>query len=418
MTSLASVVGGRASLRHFARIVSGSGFPVDMQGQSGLELPFFKVRDLRSADKSGVLGTPSDSITRETARGLGATVIPKGALAFAKVGAALLLGRVGALPTDGCIDNNMSALIFEPSFDLSFARYLMLTFDFRRFVLPGPVPSLDIDGLREFQVPVFSLEEQRAIADYLDQETAQIDALVAKQEEFIGLLWERRMRLIDLHALGGFNPLVPSERFAAIPIGAAFDVRLGKMLDAGKVLRNDDRDLPYVRAANLQDAGLDLESVKTMPYSPREAKLLDLQAGDLLVVEGGAVGTNVLLDQGMPGWSFQKTVNRVRSISTASTAWLGFVLRSYRDAGVFDIVCNGSTIPHLTAEKLRSLRVPNFEPSRQAAIVNLLNDQTSRIDNLIAKAEEHIALAKERRAALITAAVTGQFDVRTARKAG
>ena len=51
-------------------------------------------------------------------------------------------------------------------------------------------------------------------------------------------------------------------------------------------------------------------------------------------------------------------------------------------------------------------------------IVERIDEQTSRIDTLIAKAEEHIALAKERRAALITAAVTGQFDVRTARKAG
>ena len=54
----------------------------------------------------------------------------------------------------------------------------------------------------------------------------------------------------------------------------------------------------------------------------------------------------------------------------------------------------------------------------QWLILDRLDKQTARIDTLIAKAEEHIALAKERRAALITAAVTGQIDVRTARKAG
>ena len=62
------------------------------------------------------------------------------------------------------------------------------------------------------------------------------------------------------------------------------------------------------------------------------------------------------------------------------------------------------------------LWVPTIDEQR--AITDHLDAQTHRIDTLIAKAEEHIALAKERRAALITAAVTGQFDVRTARKAG
>ena len=65
-------------------------------------------------------------------------------------------------------------------------------------------------------------------------------------------------------------------------------------------------------------------------------------------------------------------------------------------------------------------RVPLVLPpvEHQKSFVAEYHEQTTRIDALIAKAKEHIALAKERRAALIAAAVTGQFDVRTARKAG
>ena len=66
---------------------------------------------------------------------------------------------------------------------------------------------------------------------------------------------------------------------------------------------------------------------------------------------------------------------------------------------------------------LDNLPIPIPPLDEQRAIVEHIDDQTSRIDALIAKAEEHIALAKERRSALITAAVTGQMDVRTARKA-
>jgi len=62
------------------------------------------------------------------------------------------------------------------------------------------------------------------------------------------------------------------------------------------------------------------------------------------------------------------------------------------------------------------LRLPSVE--HQKSFVAEFREQTNRIDVLIAKAEEHIALAKERRSALIIAAVTGQIDVRTAQKAG
>jgi len=202
---LSKIEGCRAALRHFSVLVAGSGFPVDLQGQADLELPFFKVANLKSADRDGVLVSSEHTISRSTAKALRATVIPEGSLIFAKVGAALLLGRVGALPRDGCIDNNMSALIFDESIDLKFARYLMLTFDFREFVLPGPVPSLDMDGLREFKIPVLSFDRQRAVADSLDEETSRIDALIAKAEEHIALAKERRAALITAAVTGQFD---------------------------------------------------------------------------------------------------------------------------------------------------------------------------------------------------------------------
>jgi type I restriction enzyme S subunit len=263
------------------------------------------------------------------------------------------------------------------------------------------------------ELPCVDPQLQRAIADYLDRETAQIDTLIAKQEELIGRLHSRRQALIKTEIAASIDPFAATDG-ASVRVGAHFDVTLGKMLDAGKQRRDGDTDLPYIRAANIQDLGLDLSSVYSMPYSPEEAATLALRAGDLLVVEGGAVGTSVVLDVDMPGWSFQKTVNRVRAIDGWSTRWLGYLLRSYRDSGVIDVLCNGSTIQHLTAEKLRALRVPTTNVDEQRRIVEYLDEQTAKIDTLIAKAERFIELAKERRAALITAAVTGQLDVTAA----
>ncbi|MFN8073873.1 MAG: restriction endonuclease subunit S [Kineosporiaceae bacterium] len=165
----------------------------------------------------------------------------------------------------------------------------------------------------------------------------------------------------------------------------AYEVTLGKMLDTAKNPPDGAIPLPYIRAANIQDSGLSLLDLKTMPFSPSESAHLDLRAGDLLVVEGGAVGTAVRLDRDLPGLSFQKTVNRIRARSTASTRMLAYTLRCYRDARYFEALCSGSTFAHLTTEKLAALAIPDPPQQEQEAIADFLDEQTSRLDTLIAK---------------------------------
>lgn len=202
------------------------------------------------------------------------------------------------------------------------------------------------------------------------------------------------------------NPF-EGDQTALVPIGTAYSVTLGKMLDAGNTVDDSYTVLPYIRAANIQDDGLRLADVNEMPFSEDEAARLDLRRGDLLVVEGGAVGTTTVVDHDMPGWSFQKTVNRVRPISDWSTRYLSYVLRAYRDAGVIDLVCNGSTIPHLTAEKLRALRIPSARPAEQRAIADYLDRETARIDTLIEEQRRLIEMLRERRRSVVDRAIGG-----------
>lgn len=191
-----------------------------------------------------------------------------------------------------------------------------------------------------------------------------------------------------------------------VRLGYRYEVTLGKMLDAAKQAPDDALLLPYIRAANIQDSGLALEDVNSMPFTQGEAARLDLRSGDLLVVEGGAVGTVVRLDKDLPDWSFQKTVNRVRARSSGSTRLLAYVLRCYRDAGYFEMLCSGSTIAHLTAEKLAALAIPDLPVQEQDAIADFLDVQTARIDTLIGKQAKLITTLRERRGAVISDAVT------------
>lgn len=266
---------------------------------------------------------------------------------------------------------------------------------------------------------------QERIADFLDRETAQIDAMIEAQAALKGRVLERsataRERLI-------FAGLEPSRALRAnfvewlpdLPghwevgkIDRGFTVTLGKMLDKKRQAFADDEETPYIRAANIQDDGLHLDDLKAMPFRARELRRLDLRRGDLLVVEGGSIGTNAYLTEDMPGHSFQKTVNRVRPRGESDGRYLGHVLTVLRDRGVLAMLGNQSTIAHFTAEKLKALLVPFPPADEQRLIADRLDVGMSDTSRLLGEAEAVIALLRERRKALITAAVTGRIDPET-----
>lgn len=257
------------------------------------------------------------------------------------------------------------------------------------------------------------LDGQRAIADYLDQETAQIDALVAKQVEFIGLLRERRLSQIT----DAFSRLGEPDS----------ELRRVAHIQTGVTLSGDGDPLhpkwPYLRVANVQMGRVDLEEVKRIRLSPADAEASMLRAGDVLMTEGGDI------DKLGRGTVWAGTIDPIVHQNHV------FAVRANRDRLVPEYLAwwldsiTSRRYFYLTAKKTTNLastnktvvgRLPINVPAvdEQRSIATQLDEQTARIDTLIAKAEEHITLAKERRAALITAAVTGQFDVRTPRKAG
>jgi type I restriction enzyme S subunit len=92
--------------------------------------------------------------------------------------------------------------------------------------------------------------------------------------------------------------------------------------------------------------------------------------------------------------------------------FLVYVFRAMR--GYFASLMMGSTHQTIYQPVAAALRIPLPPLDEQRRIVAYLDEQTAKIDALIAKAERFIELAKERRAALITAAVTGQLDVTAA----
>ena len=184
------------------QMVSGSGFPHRLQGQEGKELPFYKVGSLSMTGSDGTIVDDRNSISREDAATLRARVIPGGSVLLAKIGAALLLGRFVRNAKPCCIDNNMLALIPSPKVDAKFLEHALSMVNIKVLERSGPVPTLDLGGLRQHRVPLPPLEEQHRIVDVIDRETAEIDAMLADITELRDLLAERRAALIAAAVTG------------------------------------------------------------------------------------------------------------------------------------------------------------------------------------------------------------------------
>lgn len=280
--------------------------------------------------------------------------------------------------------------------------YWATTIPFGLYSTDTALPSMTSSVLGRIKAPLVPHVQQCAIADYLDRETGEIDAMLATLEELTETLRLRRAQAIQ--------SAVRSPR--SIGIGLMLDVKLGKMLQT-KPKSPTDRLQPYLRAAHIQPGGrLDLAiDTKEMYFSEYEAEALSLRAGDAVIVEGGAgFGRAACLTEDMPGWGFQNSIIRLRGASS-DTRYAVYALQAALESGEIAIACNAATFAHFTAEKVEGFRIPYHGTDEHQRIADHLDEVTGRIDAMLTKIDELKALLVERRAALITDVVTGRKKI-------
>ena len=188
-------------IKRVAQLVGGSGFPLAQQGLTNEELPFYKVGSLSSAE-DGTLTMAADSISRLTARSLGAEVLPPGSVVMAKIGAALFLRRNALLTKPGCIDNNMLGLIPTSEIDGRYLQEVLLTLDLTPIANPGAVPSLNMRWFRETKIEAPSLETQRKVMRRFSEVDSAARLALVDATKAIQLAQERRSALISAAVTG------------------------------------------------------------------------------------------------------------------------------------------------------------------------------------------------------------------------
>jgi type I restriction enzyme S subunit len=266
--------------------------------------------------------------------------------------------------------------------------------------------------------------EQQAIANSLDRETTRIDALITKKTRFIELLKEKRHALITHAVTKGLDPDVPMrdsgvewigevpEHWAVCKLSYRYSVELGKMLDEKRI--TGDHLVPYLRNKDVQWGGINFTDLPQMDITPGELDRYLIRNGDMLVCEGGDVGRAAIWRGEDNQIGYQKALHRLRPVSATRdlTEFFYLALMSAKNNAVFEEAGSKSTISHLPAEKFREYRFAFPPISEQEEIERKVKSLTDRIDLLAEKTQRSIDLLKERRSALITAAVTGQIDLR------
>ncbi|MEK8130259.1 restriction endonuclease subunit S [Paenibacillus filicis] len=320
-------------------------------------------------------------------------------------------------------------LVLQTSDKISpnFLNYLMLSYHFidnvNSSTYGAKMPRANWDYIGNMKVVVPAIGVQKSIVDLLNERTHKIDLMVEKKQKLIDLLQEKRQAIIDEAVTKGLNLEVPMkdskiEWLGTIPvnwsinkIGRVYSIDMGKM-NQSESKNSNDTYIRYLKSINTQWFKCDLKSEQYMWCNSIEINKIDVQPGDVLVCEGGEVGRACVVEE-VPGkMIIEKSLHRVRSTEKAENKFLLYLLKCIAQNGWFDVLCNKSTIPHLTAEKLKQIRIPLPPLNEQKLIVNHLDEKMISIDLLVSKINHQIEKLQEYRQSLISEAVTGKIDVR------
>ena len=401
---------------------SGNGFSHDLQGRTGLEIPFFKVADTNIPKNKIEMLYAHNTVSLQTVSDFKFILHKPKSIVFPKVGAALLLNKRNILTEKSCIDNNMMSLYSNQS-NHKFLYYAMLNVDFKRHHrIGGTVPSINESEVGSIPIAYPTLSEQTQIADFLDRKIEQIDELIRIKERRIELLQEQRTALINQAVTKGLDPNVemkPSrvewignipkhwtvtrlKYVSNIPVTYGLNIESDKYTTEGfRLIRITDID----GHGGLQEKGVYLSE----DYVPQEQIL---NSYDLLLSRSGATVGKSYLHLKKGKYTSAGYLVRFNFGDYCTSKFIYYVTLShfYRNWLERQIII--STIQNVNGEKYSNFQLPiPLHPERKH-IVNFLDHKTQQIDKLLSAEQRKIELLKEYRQSLISEAVTGKIDVR------
>jgi type I restriction enzyme S subunit len=339
------------------------------------------------------------------------------------------IGSYGLSDYDGVCSSVY--IVLKPKNDVVESRFAFRIFECRSFQkfsqsfgngILEHRSAINWDILKSIGVGIPTFEEQHSILEFLDRETLKIDELVAEQRRLMELLKEKRQTVISHAVTKGLKPHAPMkpsgiewlgdvpEHWGVWKLTHAFE-----KIGSGTTPKTDNREYyddgthPWVNTGDLNDGDLtDCEKKITDLALSDHTTLRIYPAGSVVIAMYGAtIGKLAIL-------RFPASVNQACCVFsgrlTIEYKFLFFWLLAYRPQIIS--LASGGGQPNVNQDILRGLRVACPALAEQITIIDFLEAETAKFDTLTAEAQRAIDLLQERRTALISAAVTGQIDVR------
>jgi type I restriction enzyme, S subunit len=347
-------------------------------------------------------------------------------------------------PKDNLIVSTGFAVVRPRSIEPNFLSYALRESTFVETVVARSVgvsyPAVNASDVATIPIVLPSPAEQRAIADFLDRETAKLDTLVAKKQQLIEKLKEKRTALISQTVTRGLPPeaaraagLNPHTKFKSSGVEWLGDITEAWQMTAvkriAKLGRKTFTDGDWIEAPFITDEGVRLIQTGNVgigrykeqgfryisKYTFYDLRCTEIRPNDVLICRlDGPVGRACLVpDLGLK--MITSVDNAILKVSDrhdprfivrfmSSAAWLNWIETICRAGGGFRF--------RISRAMLGELKIPAPTFHEQLAIANYLDRETAKIDRMIEKVEAAIEKLQEYRTALITAAVTGKIDVR------
>lgn len=361
---------------------------------------------------------------------------------FSYCGKSVLLGRKGTVDkplfVDGafwCVDTMFYTKIKDFVYE-KYLYYCALCFPFDYYVTSTALPSMTQRDLGSQEIAVPPKKEQKAIADFLDKECAQIDSIAADLEKQIALLQQYKKSLIAETVTKGLDNSVPMkdsgvEWIGEIPVG--WELSRIKYLtdnhhpypigdgDHGMIKADDylTEGIPYIRVLNLTwGSGLNLENLVFISKEMNSLiKNSELKPNDILIAKTGAtIGKTAIVPDSLPVSNTTSHVGKITLANVHDAKYFYYVMTSsIVQKQIQDISAMQSTRPELGIEGLKNLilTVPPFDI--QQHIARFLDDHCAKIDRVLHEKGKQLSVIKQHKKSLIYEYVTGKKRVKEVR---
>lgn len=292
------------------------------------------------------------------------------------------------------------------------------------------IQNLDIEAYLDIRVPYPTTEEQVSIASFLDRETARIDALVAAKLRLIDLLVEKRKAIINTAVTRGLDPKAKL-RDSGVPwlgeIPAHWNVARLKFSLNGitqgwspqcEAIPAGPDDWGVLKVGCVNGDAFDAGENKRLPDHETAPPELEIRPRDVLMSRANTtelVGRAALVPGNVRHRLLlcDKLYRLDLKTEELMPEFLVHFLRMPSGRFDFERASTGASnsMQNITQELVRNLWLPVPPMNEQRTIVEQITHETAKLDTVRAATKRTIALLKERRAALIAAAVTGQLEV-------